>query len=249
MAGGVFERVVCGVDGSPQSLEAVRQADLLLEPDGRLVLVAAVDLAQTIHFQVALSALHAFRRALREAEELDEQAAEALERATAAVTHAPHVEARQAGGSPASCLLAAVESEHATLLVLGTHSLGRAAGIVLGSVTTRLLHRAPCSVLVARAPAHGPWSPRAVVVGDDGSPEATSAVAAARDLEARLGSELRMVTAEGRRPADALTEAAEGADLLVVGGRGPERGLGLGSTSEHVAHDARCSVLVVRATP
>ena len=60
----MFERVVCGVDGSAESLEAVRQADVVLAAGGRLVLVSAVDLSDTIHFQIAPTAIHAARRAL-----------------------------------------------------------------------------------------------------------------------------------------------------------------------------------------
>ncbi|WP_037577017.1 universal stress protein [Phaeacidiphilus oryzae] len=49
-------------------------------------------------------------------------------------------------------------------------------------------------------------------------------------------------------PAQALLEAAEGAQLLAVGSRGYGgfRGLLLGSVSQHVAQYAHCSVLIVR---
>ena len=50
------------VDGSPASLEAVRQSDLRLEPAGRLRLVAVVDPMRAIHFQVTPTAVHAARR-------------------------------------------------------------------------------------------------------------------------------------------------------------------------------------------
>ena len=39
----LFERVVCGVDGSPASLEALRQAATIRPPDGRLVAVIVAD--------------------------------------------------------------------------------------------------------------------------------------------------------------------------------------------------------------
>lgn len=246
MPGGVFERIVCGVDGSPESVEAVHQSDVLLEPGGRLLLVAAVDVTQAIHFRVAPTAIHAARRALDDVEELDRAAAGALEQARAAVARAQDVASQEAGGAPVSCLLDAVASENATLLAVGTHGLGRAAGILLGSVTTRALHRAPCSVLVARRPADGDWSPRTIVVGVDGSAPAAAALRACHSLESRFGSELRVLTIEGRRPAAALVEAATEADLLAVGSRSTHRAFGLGSVSEHVAHNARCSVLVVR---
>jgi nucleotide-binding universal stress UspA family protein len=50
-------------------------------------------------------------------------------------------------------------------------------------------------------------------------------------------------------PAAVLTEAARGADLLVVGshGYGAFTGMLLGSVSHHRVHHATCPVLVVRA--
>lgn len=149
MTGTAFDRIVCGVDGSPESLEAVRQASTLLEAEGGLVLVAAVDPESAIRFQVAPTPWHAARHALEEVERLDEAAVAALDQA--------------------------------------------------------------CDALVTRFEA---------------------------------GVETVTVT-EGR-PGRVLVEAAAAADLLVVGSRGTRPALGLGSVSEHVAHHARCSVLVVR---
>jgi nucleotide-binding universal stress UspA family protein len=246
MPEGVFERIVCGVDGSPASLEAVRQSDVLLEARGKLLLVTVVDPMQAIHYQVAPTFVHAARHAAENLEKLDEAGTEALERAREEVTHGTEVATLETGGPPVSCLLDAVASERATLAVVGTHGLGRAAGILLGSVATRLLHRAPCSILVARRPSTGKWSPRTIVVGVDGSAAAENALRACRELESRFGAELRVLTIADRRPAHALVEAAAEADLLAVGSRSTHGRLGLGSVSEHVAHDARCSVLVVR---
>lgn len=51
----IFERIVCGIDGSPESAEAVRQADLLMARGGHLLLVGAADVAVAVHagFQAA----------------------------------------------------------------------------------------------------------------------------------------------------------------------------------------------------
>src|SRR4051794_34962992 len=60
---------------------------------------------------------------------------------------------------------------------------------------------------------------------------------------------LHELVAEGT-PAQVLTQAARGADLLVVGsrGRGGFTGLLLGSVSQQVAHHAPCPVVIIPHT-
>lgn len=253
-AAAVFERILCGVDGSEDGLEAVRQAVRLLAPEGELVLGSVFEAHLAVH-----AGVHA-REAQRE---LEAAAVAALE---GAQTLAPRAAKRLVRGSPAAALLTLAAEEGAGLVAVGAHGFGRAAGIVLGSISTRLLHDAPCSVLVARAPADGAAFPRAIGAGTDGSPESLAAAAAAADLGERLGSSVRYVVATGgkpidvhrlaasgseleftdRSPVDALVEASGSADLVVVGSRGLHGLRALGSVSERVAHRARCSVLVVR---
>ena len=49
------------------------------------------------------------------------------------------------------------------------------------------------------------------------------------------------------RALDILEASSETADLIVVGSRGLRGFRALGSLSERIAHEARCSVLVVRS--
>jgi len=51
-------------------------------------------------------------------------------------------------------------------------------------------------------------------------------------------------------PSNVLVEASKGADLLVVGGRGHGRVMGmvLGVVSDHCTHHAHCPVVVVRSS-
>jgi nucleotide-binding universal stress UspA family protein len=71
------------------------------------------------------------------------------------------------------------------------------------------------------------------------------------ELERVLGESPRVqveaLAVEGRA-AERLVEAADGADLLVVGsrGRGGFKGLLLGSVSQQVAQHAPCPVVIVR---
>ena len=250
---GIFARIVCGVDGTAESLYAVRQANRLREPEGTLLLVVAVSLAKAA--QAGMAAGHA-------AELLQHEAEQAMAEAKDLVP----AEGKIVSGDPAAVLLS--EAQHATLLALGSHGRGRAAGMLLGTVAARMLHEAPCPVLIAR-PARDPdtW-PQAIVVGVDGSAESELAVAAARSIASSCRAELRIVSAtrdqvdreaaeriapelEERdgRGLDVLKTESETADLVVVGSRGLQGLKALGSVSERIAHQASCSVLVVRRAP
>ena len=247
----VFSRVICGVDGSPESLTAVRQAARLLDADGSLILIAVAHVAQAA--QAGMSAVHA-------AALLQQEAEEAL---AAAQSEAPSASTRLVNGDPRAVLLR--EAEGASLLVLGSHGRGRIVGILLGTVAATMLHQARCSLLVAR-PARDPetW-PQSVVVGIDGSTESATAFTIARSVAERFGATLRAVSAmddhvdaerartiapeleeESGKAIDVLKTASASTDLVVVGSRGLQGLKALGSVSERIAQQAQSSVLVAR---
>ncbi|MFF5504612.1 universal stress protein [Streptomyces roseolus] len=92
-------------------------------------------------------------------------------------------------GAPAAVLLARASA--ADLVVLGSRRLGRAAELLAeSSVVVPLTARAPCPVVVVRAPEHSEVHPPTLVVGVDGSEQSRAAVAfAVREAslrEARL---------------------------------------------------------------
>ena len=136
----IFERIVCGIDGTPESLFAAKQASRLLRPEGSLLLVVAMGLAKAAH--AGMAARHA-------AELLQDEAEQAMAEAKELVP----AEGKIVNGDPATALLS--EAQRATLLALGSHGRRRAAGILLGTVAARMLHEAPCPVLIAR-PARDP---------------------------------------------------------------------------------------------
>jgi nucleotide-binding universal stress UspA family protein len=246
-----FDRLVCAVDGSPESAAAVEQVRALVSPLGsaEIVTVAEAPVGTLAPYGMGAGVIAERDRAERSLE-----AARALW---------PGVATRLLDGPIVPRLLEELTARNATLVAIGAGGHARASGILLGSVSTGLLHKAPCSVLVAR-PAPG-GGLRSVVVGTDGSAGARLAIAAARDVARRLEAPLELVAALGgdpvdegaveeegdvrrdeRRPVEALLDAARSSDLLVVGSRGLRGIRALGSVGERVAHRASCSVLVVK---
>ncbi len=248
----VFDRALCVVDGSPESLDAVRQADTLLKASGTMTLLSLIREARDPG-----SAEAAWSRYLAE---------HALRRGHEVLGHRSDVQLRLATGQAGEVLLTATETEGATLVALSGYEAGRAKGPLAGELVARMLMRAPCSLLVARQPRWHSWPPRSIVVGIDDSPHSYHALATAREIASRTGAELRPLAALGgsamtlarledvgpelrldyRRPARALCDAANDADLVVVG-QAEDRLLG--SPSTIVALAAVCSVLVVRERP
>lgn len=256
MKDGLFERAVCGVDISPASQVAVDQAARLVGADGTLVVAGVAETALAVHAGWAATPV------------TDDIWADARSAISAAHELAPHAETDLVEGSPAESLLSLANERAAELLAVGSHGGSRALGILLGSVATRLLHDAPCSVLVARGSQGRERFPTRICVGVDGSPESAAAMRVARGLARHFGATVTALAACGgkkvwldqlraidpepsldHRPAlKALIETAaeQEADLLVVGSRGLHGAAALGSVSEQVAHRAHCSVLVVR---
>ena len=249
----VFKRIVCGVDGTAESLVAVRQALHLQDEDGSLLLAAVANVAQAA--QAGMAAPHA-------AELLQHEAEAALAEAQAI---APSASSKLVNGQPVAALLKQAEAEGATLIAVGSHGHRRVAGLLLGTVAARMLRDATCSVLVARAERDADAWPQTVVVGVDGSRESAAAFTVARSLAERFGGSVRAVAStkdqldreaaraiaaeleEHDGPAvSVLAAASEAADLIVVGSRGLHGLKALGSVSERVAHQARSSVLVTR---
>ncbi|HEU6443501.1 MAG TPA: universal stress protein [Gaiellaceae bacterium] len=253
----MFESIVCGVDGSPAGLEALRQASVLRAPEGELLglVVCEIHLAVRAGFEAS----HAARR-------LEKEAEEARATAAAQLDGVPFSTAEIVRGRPVPALLGALKRRKADLLAVGTHGTSRPVAIMFGSVASEMLHQAPCPVLVAREAADGgPWLPRAITVGVDGSDCSLEALGVARALGERFEAPVRRLACTGgkpvdvdglsrveglewdeRHPVDALVAAAAASDIVIVGSRGLHGLASLGSVSERVAHRAACSVLTIR---
>lgn len=259
-----FSDLLCAVDASRGSEEAVRQAISLAGPDTSLTFLAVVQARG-----VGLAA---------QAELGEQRARDALDEAAALGRRAGLRASKSLlSGGPVSDLLLAAAAEH-DLLVVGCHGGSRLGGVMLGSTATQIAHRAEGSVLVARRTADDEDFPQRVLLATDGSPGSWTAARIATGIAQARRSELRLVyvpdgthperyrevlkqlavieKATGSSPtvvdkpgqvAERIGQAAQAgqSSLIVIGRRGVSGLKALGSVSERIVHRAHCPVLVV----
>jgi nucleotide-binding universal stress UspA family protein len=252
---GIFERIVVGIDQTPESLVAAAQAGVLREPGGHLALVAVAERYLAAH--AGFDAPHA-----------DDQVV--LETSTELARAKELVDADEAileSGRLVDLLCTECRRRGTTMVAVGVRPHRRLAALTFGGHDVEALHDAPCSVLIAR-PGWGPAKPDRIVVAVDESPESRAAEATARWLAARLEREvvpvvglagkvdLALLRAEREdalldpRPLpEAVRAAASKSSLVVVGRAKNQRRRWGGSDVERVLYAADCSVLVVQRDP
>jgi len=137
----VFTTIVLGSDGSEGSKLAVPVASELAERYGARVVIVHVD--ERIPAKGGVHPVRADEEQVRE--DLDEQARQLVSQGIEAKLDVVEIVL----GGPAHAIEDVAEREGAELIVVGRRGHSPVAGLVLGSVTQRLLHIARRSVLAA----------------------------------------------------------------------------------------------------
>lgn len=139
----MFTKILLATDGSPSAAEATRYASRLAQTMGAQVIVLHAyprvpaflgepNLSQMIHQMV------------READNIVGPVVEEL--AAAGID----VSAEMLESPPAEAILAVAENSGCDLIIMGTRGHGQLAGVLLGSVSHKVLAHATAPVLVVR---------------------------------------------------------------------------------------------------
>lgn len=268
--------IVVGVDGSSESLDALRWAGPVAEATDQEVVVVNVEDAPSVEaMQSATPATTGNDRTAW----LRELLAETLGDVSDAVAVV------LASGTTSAAILDEAEARDASMVVVGARGLGAIRGHLLGSVSRQCLRQStrPVVIVPARAPA---TTPQRILVGVDGTTHAQRALHWAIDLARELDAEVVAVHAAGseavasagtrlrgrfhdewceplreagvrhrrvfahesaRRELPRVAERVE-ADLIVVGTRrqGADRRPSLGSVALHLAKNRRRPLVIVR---
>lgn len=144
----LFREILVPIDGSEPSLEAVQMAlrIVVICPECKLTLLYVID-------KLVLNELVRFS-ARSEAEvesELKEQGEKYLELAKKeAQRKGAPAQCRVQKGDPFEEIVAAANSLHADLIIMGHTGRRGTTRVLIGSVTQRVLDYAPCPVLVMK---------------------------------------------------------------------------------------------------
>jgi nucleotide-binding universal stress UspA family protein len=143
--------IICGVDGSPDSLHALRTAAILARRlETRLVAAHVADPpgATFAYAGMGVAASMGRARALITDPEVGREAARAILTRNVAEAGAELAELRVLAGDPAESLADLADEEGATLIVVGSRGRGAFKAAFLGSVSNSLIGIARCPVLV-----------------------------------------------------------------------------------------------------
>lgn len=183
-------KVMCAIDGSRHSVWAMEWAARLCEPrKSSLLLVHAVDMAPftplpTLDRKERASLVKVLETSLEGAARLLESAEKK------AMTAWGSVKARLLRGSPAEAISRAAQREGVDLLAVGSRGMSEFQPMLIGSVSRKLLMRAPCPVLVVKRPLR---TLGRVVLGTDGSRESWDALSLLRQFPAGFRREVLVV--------------------------------------------------------
>lgn len=261
----VFADILCAVDGTHRSYEAVEQAAALAGPHGRLTLLAVTAVGGEGQYRHAAISPERAERVLEHAARIAEQA------------HVPCTSTIDPGSPPPQVILQqAVQHD---LLALGAPTGSVLGTMLIDGVTHSALSSSPVPLLAARELPEGAdrFAARIVVASDglDGSDELVALVGRlarehaagvtllhavgvesrarphriseqARSLDATLQGTSDVRVEAGDAPSAILQAAQDtAASLIVMGSRGLTGLKAIGSVSRHVLHEAHCSVLLM----
>jgi nucleotide-binding universal stress UspA family protein len=137
-----------------------------------------------------------------------------------------HVETVIDFGDAGLRILHYAKQRSADLIVMGSRGFGKLKGLVLGSVSHKVFHLAPCSCVTMRRrdPQSALEGIKNILVPTDGSDQAGKAVDLASDIAGKYGAKLALVYVMWRGPSLENLRASIDLDQLSESARGRARG-------------------------
>jgi nucleotide-binding universal stress UspA family protein len=179
--------ILVGVDGSAESDAAIRWAthEAVMRRTTMTLMHVIAPLAASWPMGPVYADITEWQR--NNARHVLEQALKTLQ-ATVSASQLPDVHTETLNSSVVPTLVRA--SENKQMIVVGSRGSGALGRLLLGSVSTGLVHHASCPVAVIRPEPESSYRDAPVLLGIDGSPASEAATALAFDEASRRGVEL-----------------------------------------------------------
>lgn len=144
--------VLLATDGSDLATAAMAKGLSILGHDHRFITLAVVPPAYVPTASVSPMDTHPMVEDLRLEQELEETQREASDSDVAALDTTLGINAEHLveTGEPGPTICDVADRVDADLILIGTHGHGWFKRVMMGSVSTHVLHHAPCPVLVIR---------------------------------------------------------------------------------------------------
>ena len=139
----MFKLIVLALDGSSQSIKAQKFAIGIADMcHADLIIVHAYSHTSDLHGKEGYDKLVAQRKSAGQ---------KILDDARAVLKESDlSVEENLLEGPAADAILSVANTRHADLIIMGTRGRGSLGGLLMGSVSTKVTHDAPCTVMVVR---------------------------------------------------------------------------------------------------
>jgi nucleotide-binding universal stress UspA family protein len=179
--------ILVGVDGSAESDAAIRWAthEAVMRRAAMTLVHVVAPLAASWPMGPVYADITEWQR--NNARHVLGQALKTLE-ATVSASQLPDVHTQTLNSSVVPTLVRA--SENQQMIVVGSRGSGALGRLLLGSVSTGLVHHASCPVAVIRPEPESSYGDDPVLLGIDGSPASEAATALAFDEASRRGVDL-----------------------------------------------------------
>lgn len=144
-----MKKILAAIDGSDITENVLRKARLMAEKtEADVIVTTVVKRIQPSHYYRIGSDYELVEMVNKEAEA---GAIRIIERADEAFKDFEgHYQTSVLYGDPAEALLVFAESEKPDLLIMGNRGLGGFRRIMLGSVSTKVLHHATCDMMIIK---------------------------------------------------------------------------------------------------
>lgn len=141
----MFSKVLVAVDGSNNSFRALDAALLLSEKlDAKVTVIYVIEVAPVVHIQSEKLLRDLVGAYEKEGQHIISKCSEI------ATKRGLSINSKLLSGDPSSIILDICEKDKHDIVIMGSRGMGKFKELVLGSVSSKVIHHSSCAVMIIR---------------------------------------------------------------------------------------------------